>query len=244
MSHTEKAQERKNRILDTAFRIFVEKKIEPVSMGEIAEAAGIGRATLFRHYPTKPDLVIAVCTKVWKEYLDELDRTRPISSVGEIPAIGRLIFTLDSYIEMYRDYEDLLRFNDNFNHYVSHEGCSKERLEEFHAALYSVDTRLHMMYEKAKEDRTFRTDIPEEEFMRVTMHTMMTDCAYCAGGFIWGSEKDRDYTPELIRLKEMILAYVRPWSPPHRTGSVLPRWDEWNPPGILRHYFHSTAEHY
>lgn len=198
MSHTEKAQERKNRILDTAFRIFVEKKIEPVSMGEIAEAAGIGRATLFRHYPTKPDLVIAVCTKVWKEYLDELDRTRPISSVGEIPAIGRLIFTLDSYIEMYRDYKDLLCFNDNFNHYVSHEGCSKERLEEFHAALYSVDTRLHMMYEKAKEDRTFRTDIPEEEFMRVTVPTMMTDCAYYAGGFVWESEKDRDYLQALV----------------------------------------------
>lgn len=62
MSHTEKAQERKNRILDTAFRIFIEKKIESVSMGEIAEVAGIGRATLFRYYPTKPDLVIAVCT--------------------------------------------------------------------------------------------------------------------------------------------------------------------------------------
>ena len=206
----EKTQERKKMILDTAFRIYVEKKIEPVSMGEIAEAVGIGRATLFRYYPTKPDLVIAVCTKVWKEYLDKLDQTRPISSIGEIPAIGRLTFTLDSYIEMYRNHKDLLCFNDNFNHYVSHEGCSSKRLEEFHAALYSVDTRLHMMYEKAKEDRTFRTDIPEEEFMRVTVHTMMTVCAYYAGGFLWGSEKNRDYTPELLMLKEMILSYVKP----------------------------------
>ena len=64
------------------------------------------------------------------------------------------------------------------NHYVSHEGCEEEQLEEFHAALYSVDTRLHMMYAKAKEDKTFRTDIPEEEFMRVTVHSMMTACAY------------------------------------------------------------------
>lgn len=210
MNYKEKTLERKDLILDTAFRIYVEKKIEPVSMGEIAEAVGIGRATLFRYYPTKPDLVIAVCTKVWKEYLDKLDQTRPISSIGEIPAIGRLTFTLDSYIEMYRNHKDLLCFNDNFNHYVSHEGCSSKRLEEFHAALYSVDTRLHMMYEKAKEDRTFRTDIPEEEFMRVTVHTMMTVCAYYAGGFLWGSEKNRDYTPELLMLKEMILSYVKP----------------------------------
>lgn len=201
--------ERRDKILDEAFRIFVEKKIEPVSMGEIAEAAGIGRATLFRYYPNKLELVIAVCTREWKAYLDELDRVRPISSVGNIPAIGRLIFTLDSYIEMYQNHKDLLCYNDNFNHYVSHVGSDNEHLAEFHDALYSVDTRLHMMYEKAKEDKTFRTDIPEEEFMRSTVHSMMTVCAYYAGGFIWGSEKNRDYTPELYRMKEMILNYVR-----------------------------------
>ena len=206
-----KESERNRKILETAFRIFVERKIEPVSMGEIAEAAGIGRASLFRYYPNKLELVIAVCAKEWKEYMDELDRTRPISSVGEIPAIDRLIFTLDSYIDMYQNHKALLQYNDNFNYYVSHMGVSKdnESLTEFHNALYSVNTRLHMMYEKAKADHTFRTDLPEEEFMRVTVHTMMAACEYYAEGFIWGSEENRDYTPELLILKEMILGYVR-----------------------------------
>lgn len=206
-----KESERNRKILETAFRIFVERKIEPVSMGEIAEAAGIGRASLFRYYPNKLELVIAVCAKEWKEYMDELDRTRPISSVGEIPAIDRLIFTLDSYIDMYQNHKALLQYNDNFNYYVSHMGVSKdnESLTEFHKALYSVNTRLHMMYEKAKADHTFRTDLPEEEFMRVTVHTMMAACEYYAEGFIWGSEENRDYTPELLILKEMILGYVR-----------------------------------
>lgn len=206
-----KESERNRKILETAFRIFVERKIEPVSMGEIAEAAGIGRASLFRYYPNKLELVIAVCAKEWKEYMDELDRTRPISSVGEIPAIDRLIFTLDSYIDMYQSHKALLQYNDNFNYYVSHMGVNKdnESLTEFHNALYSVNTRLHMMYEKAKVDHTFRTDLPEEEFMRVTVHTMMAACEYYADGFIWGSEENRDYTPELLILKEMILGYVR-----------------------------------
>ena len=63
---------RRRLIIDTAFRIFVEQKIEPVSMGEIASAAGIGRATLFRYYANKLELVVAVCAAKWKEYLDEL----------------------------------------------------------------------------------------------------------------------------------------------------------------------------
>ena len=213
MSKTQKQKEKeaalKQKIIDAAFQIFVEKKIEAVSMGEIAELAGVGRATLFRYYPNKLELVIAVCAAKWKEYLDALDAKRPLESIGDIPAIDRFTFTLDSYIDMYRHHKDLLQYNDNFNHYVTHEGVKEEQLEEFHASLYSVNTRLEWMYEKAKEDYTFRTDIPREEFFRVTVHTMMTACTYCASGFIWGSEDNKDYTPELFRIKEMILNYAK-----------------------------------
>ena len=213
MSKTQKQKEKeaalKQKIIDAAFQIFVEKKIEAVSMGEIAELAGVGRATLFRYYPNKLELVIAVCAAKWKEYLDALDAKRPLESIGDIPAIDRFTFTLDSYIDMYRHHKDLLQYNDNFNHYVTHEGVEEKQLEEFHASLYSVNTRLEWMYEKAKEDHTFRTDIPREEFFRVTVHTMMTACTYCASGFIWGSEDNKDYTPELLRIKEMILNYAK-----------------------------------
>ena len=74
----------------------------------------MGRATLFRHYPSKLELVIAVCTAKWKAYFDELDEKRPISSIGDIPAIDRFVFTLDSYIWMYQNYKELLLYNDNF----------------------------------------------------------------------------------------------------------------------------------
>ena len=199
---------RRKAIINAAFQIFVEKKIEPVSMGEIAEAAGVGRATLFRYYPNKLELVIAVCAAKWKEYLDALDAKRPLTSIGDIPAIDRFTFTLDSYIEMYQHHKDLLQYNDNFNHYVTHEGTDSEQLRAFHASLHSANTRFHLMYKKAKEDKTFRTDIPEEEFFRVTLHSMMATCAHYAGGFIWGAEDNKDYTPELLLQKEMILNYV------------------------------------
>ena len=200
---------RRKAIINAAFQIFVEKKIEPVSMGEIAELAGVGRATLFRYYPNKRELVIAVCAAKWKEYLDALDAKRPLESIGDIPAIDRFTFMLDSYIDMYRHHKDLLQYNDNFNHYVTHEGVKDEQLEEFHASIYSVNTRLEWMYEKAKEDYTFRTDIPRDEFFRVTVHTMMSACVHYAGGFIWGARDNKDYTPELLRIKEMILNYVK-----------------------------------
>ena len=78
---------RRKAIINAAFQIFVEKKIEPVSMGEIAEAAGVGRATLFRYYPNKLELVIAVCAAKWKEYLEEL-RDRSGQELHELGEIG------------------------------------------------------------------------------------------------------------------------------------------------------------
>ena len=90
----EKEKARNQRIIDTAFQIFVEKKIEAVTMEEIARKAGIGRATLFRCYSSKPELVMAVCTAKWKAYFDKLDAIRPLESIHDIPAIDRFIFIL------------------------------------------------------------------------------------------------------------------------------------------------------
>ena len=79
-------EEKDRKILETAFRIFVEKKIEPVSMGEIAKEAGVGRATVFRHYQNKLELVIAVCTAQWQAYFDKLDEEIPTRNWKNYPS--------------------------------------------------------------------------------------------------------------------------------------------------------------
>ncbi len=47
------------RLLEVATEMFRERGIE-VGVGEIADRAGVGRGTLFRNFPTKQDLIIAV----------------------------------------------------------------------------------------------------------------------------------------------------------------------------------------
>lgn len=59
------------RILESAFRLFSENTIEKVKLTEVAEAAGIGIAPLYRYYPSKLDLVLAVNTWAWTNYLSQ-----------------------------------------------------------------------------------------------------------------------------------------------------------------------------
>ena len=49
----------RERILDTAYELFSRRAIRDVGVDELIEQAGVAKATLYRHFPSKDDLVIA-----------------------------------------------------------------------------------------------------------------------------------------------------------------------------------------
>jgi AcrR family transcriptional regulator len=53
------AERNRRRLLDAAATLFTERGLD-VSVGEIAERAGVGRGTLFRNFPTKEHLIAAI----------------------------------------------------------------------------------------------------------------------------------------------------------------------------------------
>jgi AcrR family transcriptional regulator len=49
----------RERILDTAYELFSRRGIRDVGIDEVIERAGVAKATLYRHFPSKDDLVLA-----------------------------------------------------------------------------------------------------------------------------------------------------------------------------------------
>ncbi len=49
----------RERILDTAYELFSRRAVRDVGVDEVIERAGVAKATLYRHFPSKDDLVIA-----------------------------------------------------------------------------------------------------------------------------------------------------------------------------------------
>lgn len=196
---------RREAMLAEGFRLFSEKGIEAVSMQEIADACGVGIATLYRYYNTKSALVIAIGTKKWEEFGEFINAERERRGTQKMQASGELEFYLDCYIFLYRTHKDLLRFNQNFNNYVKHENATPEQLAPYIGAIGAFAEMFRGVYEKGKADGTIRTDLPEEKMFAATSHIMLAVAVRYAQGLVYAAEREEDRTEEYELLKRMIL---------------------------------------
>jgi AcrR family transcriptional regulator len=73
-------QERTGRVLDAAQRLFYQRGVHEVGMDELIRETGLGKATVYRLFPTKDLLVAAYLQRLAGEILGEIDR-----SVAEEP---------------------------------------------------------------------------------------------------------------------------------------------------------------
>jgi AcrR family transcriptional regulator len=73
------AQPARERILDTAFRLFYAHGPRGVGVDTVIAESGVAKATLYKHFPRKDDLVVA--------YLDKVDQTW----FGQLRAAARAV---------------------------------------------------------------------------------------------------------------------------------------------------------
>ena len=200
---------KRNVMLEKGFEIFTQRGIEPVSMQNIADAAGCGIATLYRYFDKKQGFVIEVAMKKWNE-IRELNRERrEKADIAGMTAAQLFEFYLDGFLLLYREKKDLLRFNQMFNMYVGGAGIEKNALETYYGMIDNFGEYFRLIYERAKTDKTVRTDIPEAEMFSTTLHLMLAAVTRYAVGLVYKPETGSDDMKELETLKAMMLAMYR-----------------------------------
>ncbi len=196
---------RREAMLQEGFRLFSQKGIEAVSMQEVARACDLGIATLYRYYSTKLALVLAIGTRQWTKYCEHVSFLRAKCHADEMTAAEELAFYLDFFVDLYQNHKDLLRFNQDFNNYVQHEGATREQLLPYLQAIGEIARFFHSLYEKGKQDGTIRTDMPEEKMFAATCHIMLAVAVRYAQGLLFAADNEEDRTEEYALLKRMLL---------------------------------------
>ena len=193
-------EETNRRILDAGFCIFSEMSIDKVSMANVANKAGIGIATLYRYYRTKPELVVAVGTHVWSNFIRDYT---PIRNDDKITAVEELEFFLDSFLELYKNHKKLLCFNQFFNIYIRNEAVPPKALNSYNEMVDKLAMRFHRTYVKGERDKTLCTEMSEKAMFLSIVHLMLAAVTRYAIGLVY--EKDSESYNELILLKNMIM---------------------------------------
>lgn len=197
-------QEKYQRILEAGFKLFAERSIESVTMPEVAEAGNVSRSTVFRYFPSKTDLVIAISTWRWKEYIDRQRKRMSPEDAANFTGAEYLRFYIGSFLEMYRDHKDMLRFNYDFNSFLSHQKGTPEQKLPYTQMVDALGRQFHELYERGSHDGTLNTDIPEQTMFSSSYHIMLAAVTRYAVGL--AVVNDSDPESELVMLSEMMIS--------------------------------------
>ena len=196
----EQMAERRQIMLQTAFRLFAERNIDSVSMEDVAAETDYGIRSFYRYFKDKDNLVIETATWVFDSFMAQY-RARRRRPVEETTAAEDYEFFLDSFLDLYRNHADILRFNQFFNVYVRSEKIDAGQLQPYGGMIDALRERFRIAY--AKNDGTLRTDYPEEVIFSATLHLMLAVVTRYAVGLVYDAGVKAEQ--ELLLQKRMLL---------------------------------------
>jgi AcrR family transcriptional regulator len=71
-SLTRRSAAKRGNVLNAAWQLFAEHGFDDTSMRNLASKAGVSTATIYAHFPTKPDLLQALIEQRWQQALADL----------------------------------------------------------------------------------------------------------------------------------------------------------------------------
>ena len=196
-------QEKYNHILDVGFKLFAERGIGQVILPEVAKAADVGNATLFRYFPTKTELVIAIAIRRWESFIKWHNSLLTSEETQNLTGAEYLKFFLDSFLELYRNHKDILRFNYDFNSFVRSAEWTDEQKQPYLQMVDALSRQFHDLYERGMRDGTLNAEIPEQTMFSIVFHIMLAAITRYAVGLAVVNESNTE--SELIMLSKMML---------------------------------------
>jgi AcrR family transcriptional regulator len=94
------AEERRQAVLDTACRVFMQSSYRGATTAEIAREAGISEPILYRHFGSKRDLYIACLDEAWRAFREIAEEAITADPNGCLGAIGDAYMAKQARIRM------------------------------------------------------------------------------------------------------------------------------------------------
>lgn len=200
-------QQRTIHILEAAEYVFVQKGIEKATMQDIAKEANIGIATLFRYYPKKEKLIVAIATKLTEGIYEtfRLIAGMPISSIDKIERL------MDFFFSNIQDPDNSsIIFMEDFESRAAHFTEPLEDIEQFNELYRSIFNEFETIIQDGMTDGSIRSDIPISDTLTTVINVFgvfSRKLSLQNNILTFVSELPTD--KQLLILKKILLEYIR-----------------------------------
>lgn len=142
-------------ILEKTWSLAQERGVSGVTMSEIAEASGIGRATLYKYFPDVETILVAWHERQIGEHLQELVKVRDAAAPAE-----RLRAVLTAYASLQRGHHD------------NQLAATLHRGDHVHDARHELLHFIRDLVVEAVESGAIRNDVEPAELAAYCIHAV------------------------------------------------------------------------
>lgn len=153
-------ERRSKHILQAAYVVFSRKGFEWSTMQEVANEAELGVATVFRYFPQKNKLIIAVMVNILEIRLPMFERI--LASEGN--CLQKFEMLLDHYLRLSEpELMDSMKLLEAFEVYAAFSQEPMEDIANYHRAYSDIVNVISDIIKEGKEDQSIRQDLSIEE---------------------------------------------------------------------------------
>ena len=198
-------QPAEDHVIACAAALFLNQGIASVKMTDIARAAGVGVATLYRHYATKTRIAVEAGTLMWRRFNAQIHELVESSGFLTLNGADRLSTLLNEYVSAYGEHQDFVMFLDEFDHLVVSEQVSGEEIDGYGREVDSFYLIFADAYELGRQDGSIVRDVDFPVFYRAVAHALMGVAEKFARGDIIPSDSITNGTAEMNCLVDMAI---------------------------------------
>ena len=192
---------KQNFIIETAQKLFFKKGIAAVTIKDIAKEAGVGEATIYRHFQKKQNIVLAVAMTIFGAVSAEyFHQSQYKLGYDKIEAFYMSFFNI---FKLHRDYYNFLA---EFDLYVAEQTTD---LGAYENAIRTFFDDFNYAYKLGLSDGSVKEVENIELFYFTTTHSLLELCKKLAADSKVLKQDERYSTEEVETLIKLFLNNVK-----------------------------------
>lgn len=161
---------RREYILQTAKRLFLERDWNEITIGLIATEAGISRVTLYKYFNSMQDIIFELQVRCLREIASHMHRTGQAGSTGA----EKLSRMMKGLVDVFRDGKEQIRFVAMFDHHYRFAFPSEEFRLNYKAALQDVFIDFRDVIREGMRDGTLRGEFDPDLLSEMFTHSLLS----------------------------------------------------------------------